>query len=103
MVEEDKSLTKWVSFTLLASICFTISNEAMTEIIKFSTPISCFFYFSGGTLCAVFTYHLREAYNNYMYNSGVFWCDQNLISVKGNFNCNNMLGYLAYSLIYLVI
>lgn len=73
----------WVVYALSAALCFTICNEAISEITSKVGP-ACIFYFSLGSILTSAAYHLFFSFKNYRLN-GVFWNNQNII-INGKFS-----------------
>lgn len=85
----------WLKYAFGAMMCFTLCNEAISEVSGKVGPL-CLFYFAPGTIVISIFYYAFAWYKQ----KG--WVDQNII-VDGSFKLTNFIGFVIYALIYFII
>jgi hypothetical protein len=90
-------------WSFAAALCFTICNEAISEITQEAGPL-CLFYFATGAAFTGLVYQFVMASKNACGKdgTGVFWHDQKLM-FDGKLDCHNFIGYLAFCFNYFLI
>ena len=94
--QQPKENKSWIAFAFGACISFTICNSAISEISNQAGP-ACLFYFASGSIVTGIAYHLIKCCRE-----KTLWNNQNII-VDGQFKLKNLIGFVCYCLIYLLI
>lgn len=94
------STNSWILHASLATLFFSLCNEAISEVAFFQGPL-CLFYFSTGSVITGLIYNVYKAIGEYK-KRGVFWNGQNLI-VGGSLRWSNLFGFLVFMIQHLVV
>jgi len=86
----------WIAYAFGAALCFTICNEAISEITSKTGPVCVFYFSSGGIVCGLI-YHVFNCFRNIENRTNM------ALVINGKLDCVQLLGFVAFCFVYFAV